>query len=214
MKNIFLFGHRQQHGKDTCCNFLEKMFSESNKPYARTYFSKMLKRHVAEKYNLDFAKMEDNTYKSWCPPHLNKKFVLTSDGMAPVDRTVRDILIEEGCKSREIWTDVWANAVYMELYRSAGVVGIVSDYRYPNEYSAHTASFNEYLKENIFAQKANVVRVLVHRPDGIFKNDGADGELPDIDEKVWDFIIMNDKKENWENNLKNQLKDLLTKYGV
>jgi hypothetical protein len=31
--------------------------------------------------------------------------------------------------------------------------------------------------------------VLVHRPDGLFKNDGADGELPDLNSDMWDYTI-------------------------
>lgn len=191
--HIFLFGHRQQHGKDTCCNILEEVFKNSNISYKRTYFAKLLKKQISERYNLDFNKMDSNDYKLSKPEHLN--------GL-----TVRDVLIKEGCGARAIWGDVWANCVYQELLNSNSKVGIVSDYRYPNEYGCFGRSFDFWKKENPDAPVPKVIRILVHRPSGVFKNDGADGELPDIEKpEFWDYIVINEDVVNWDKRLKEQV---------
>jgi hypothetical protein len=215
MKYIFLFGHRQQHGKDTCCNILENILKKKKISHARTYFAKLLKKQVSERYNLNFEKMENNDYKLWCPPHIKKKIVRTTEGLThEVMRTVRDILIEEGCKGREIWENTWANAAYMELFRANPEIGIISDYRYPSEYITFSASFETFEKEYEKIERPIPIRVLVHRPNGVFKTDGADGELPDIDPIAWDYVILNDKSVGWEEHLENQLEDILKKLGV
>jgi hypothetical protein len=196
LSHIFLFGHRQQHGKDTCCNILEKFFKAGKTPLCRTYFAKLLKRQVSEKYNLDFSKMDDGDYKLSKPEHLG--------GLS-----VRDILIKEGCGARAIWADVWANAVYQEMLNSDATIGIVSDYRFPNEYDCFNRSFNFWAAKkhkDIVIIKPKVVRILVHRPNGIFKNDGADGELPDNDKpEFWDYMIINEDHQGWEQRLQDQL---------
>lgn len=215
MKLIFLFGHRQQHGKDTCCNILEKLLTERSITYKRTFFAKLLKKQVSERYNLSFERMEDQDYKMWCPPHIKKKIIKQTNGLTQeVSRTVRDILIEEGCKGRDIWENTWANSAYMELFRSNVDVGFISDYRYPNEYNSFSASYAAYCDEGGNTEKPLPVRVLVHRPDGIFKNDGADGELPDIDNAAWDHIIVNEPRTDWMQNLESEVKKLLVKFGV
>jgi hypothetical protein len=205
LSHIFLFGHRQQHGKDTSCNILQELFKEKNIPFCRTYFAKLLKAQVATKYNLDFLQMESNDYKMTRPPHLN--------GLS-----VRDVLIKEGCASRAIWGDVWANSVYQEILNSDAKIGFVSDYRYPNEYSSFDRSFDYWsgvqTKHNS-PVKPKILRVLVHRPDGIFKNDGADGELPDIEApEAWDYIIVNDSKGNWLAELRNKVTDIMEKEKI
>lgn len=215
MRYIFLFGHRQQHGKDTCCNILEKLLIKKEIAFKRTFFAKLLKKQVSERYNLNFDKMEDNEYKKWCPPHIRKKIVKkTHDLSEEVCRTVRDILIEEGCKGRDIWENTWANSAYMEIFKSEADIGIISDYRYPNEYKAFEASLEAFKADGGRVGTPKPIRVLVHRPDGLFKNDGADGELPDIDDSAWDYTILNDVKGNWEQHLEKQVSEMLLKYGV
>ena len=199
LTHIFLFGHRQQHGKDTSCNILERIFKEKNLSYCRTYFAKLLKKQVSEKYNLDFSKMESNDYKLSKPEHLN--------GL-----TVRDVLIKEGCGGRAIWEDVWANSVYQEIFNANPFVGIVSDYRYPNEYACFERSFKYWLSKQEVAppHAPKVIRILVHRPDGIFKNDGADSELPDLEKpEVWDYIIINESHQGWEKRLEDQIVSIM-----
>jgi hypothetical protein len=202
LSHILLFGHRQQHGKDTCCNLIENILLDKHKPYCRTFFAKLLKKQIAARYNLDDIKMEFNDYKASKPEHLN--------GL-----TVRDVLIKEGCAARAIWGDVWANSVYQEILNSTAEVGIVSDYRYPNEYGCFERSYDYWKHNSPFANeedkaeqinKPKVLRILVHRPKGVFKNDGADGELPDIDKpEAWDYIIMNEDHAGWEKRLEDQV---------
>lgn len=194
LSHILLFGHRQQHGKDTCCNILEETFKEKKIPYCRSYFAKLLKQQVAERYNLDFYKMDDNNYKLSKPEHLG--------GLS-----VRDVLIKEGCAARAIWSDVWANSVYQELLFSDAKIGIVSDYRFPNESACFTRSFEFYKKKYVKDELApRLLKILVHRPGGVFKNDGADGELPDIEKpEVWDYIVINEDRDGWMDRLKEQV---------
>lgn len=201
MTTIFLLGHRAQHGKNITCDFLGDLLESKKINYHKTYFAKLLKMQVAERYNLDFEKMEDNEYKNWCPPWIDP---IVKYGVV-VPRTVRQVLIDEGCGARAVCKDVWAASVYREIIRSKCEVGIVSDYRFPNEYICNV----KYVPKN-----TKVLRVLVHRPDGIFKNDGADGELPDDEDKTaWDFIIYNnDKTDMWRNNIKNQLEIMVKCY--
>jgi hypothetical protein len=214
MKYIFLFGHRQQHGKDTCANILETILTKKGISYQRTFFAKLLKKQVADRYNLNFEKMEDNEYKKWCPPHIKKKIITESSGLkVEVMRTVRDILIEEGGKGRDIWENTWANSAYMELFKSNAEIGFTTDFRYPNEYDSFSASFQAFEDAGNVKERPIPIKVLVHRPNGIFKNDGADGELPDID-PYWDYTIINEDRPDWKNNLENEVNKLLLKFGV
>jgi hypothetical protein len=138
-----------------------------------------------------------------------------------IKRTVRDILIEEGCKAREIWGDTWANSAYQKIFKSGSEIGIVSDYRFPNEYKCFENSFKRYIEDEhgtdtIIVQKPQVHRVLIHRPAGVFKNDGADGELPDLeDENAWDYVIMNNVEGNgWKDHLREQILEMLLDLGI
>lgn len=220
---VFLFGHRQQHGKNTVTAILEEHFKENNIDYIATYFAKKLKKICAEKYGLDFTRMEDNEYKLSCPPHLKEKivywdvennvevplWVYMSPGKLHIEqrsvkRTVRDVLLEEGQAARAIWYDVWASATYDEILKSEKRIGIVSDFRYPNEYN--------FAIDNKLP--CRVVRVLVHRPAGIFKSDGADNLLPDIDEKYWDHVIINPDDTSWTESLRNQALTIARKYDL
>src|SRR6056297_1065886 len=72
-KHIILFGHRSLHGKDECCNVLEKICDQKELTHTRTYFSKLLKKQTAERYNLDPYRMNDQDYKKWCPPRVAPK---------------------------------------------------------------------------------------------------------------------------------------------
>lgn len=197
---IFLFGHRKQHGKDTCVQMVERILDEWNLTCQTSYFAKMLKEQAAEKYGLDFNRMGEEDYKNSKPAHLN--------GL-----TVRDVLIKEGCGARAIWQNVWAYPVYKEILLSKTHVGLVSDFRYPNECGCFDECFdiiNSSLKLKM--EKPKIVKVLVHKPTGKFVNDGADDQLPDLD-PYWDFTILNDDTtENWKENLEKQLKNMLELY--
>lgn len=244
LNTIFLFGHRATHGKDTCCDMLEQYLHYDSEKYCRTYFAKLLKSQVCERYNLDFDKMTDNDYKNWCPPWVAPKtheinishtdennFTENKTLIKGVwydvinwgggysgnvvtykkPRSVRQVLIEEGCKGRDIWPDVWANSVYQEIFRSGAKYGLVSDFRFPNEYDCFETSWNYYNKTNAITHTPKVVKILVHRPDGKFVSDGADDQLPDVDEDYWDYIIYNDSGEDWYNVLKQRVIEVFEK---
>lgn len=206
---IFLVGHRQQHGKNTVVSILEEYLSERNVSYISTYFAKKLKKMCADKYGLDFSRMEDNTYKLSYPAWISQKVDVDKDGTIKyTPRSVRDILIEEGVSSRKIWADVWAEGVFKEIHHANKNIGIVSDCRYPNEC--------DYIYTTPGRQLApkKLVKVLVHRASGIFNDDGADNLLPDNDGNFWDHVIINQETGNWETDLINQVKDMGKKYGI
>ena len=196
--HIFLFGHRKTHGKDISCELLRNLLLEKGIYSKQSYFAKMLKQQTSDRYGLDFDKMGDDDYKNSKPKHLN--------GL-----TVRDVLIKEGCFARSIWQNTWALPMYKELLLSEAQVGMCSDFRFPNEYSCFDECF-DIVNSNRYLTKPKVTKVLVHRPDGKFVNDGADDQLPDVD-PYWDYIIYNDDKtSNWKNNIQKQLQDMLKCY--
>jgi hypothetical protein len=200
LSHIFLFGHRKQHGKDTVGNILEQILTKNSICFYRSYFAKRLKQHCAEKYNLDFSKMESNEYKNWCPPWINLK----PDGNK---RTVRDILIEEGNRTREIWEDCWINYFYKEIFNSNTNIAFSTDFRFPVEYK----NASKYFTKNA---SPKIIKVLVHKTDGIIAQDGADNCLPDNDGVFWDHVIINKPIKNWTTNLKTQLEKILKKEKI
>jgi hypothetical protein len=177
-------------GKDESVILLKSILEKKNLSFHHTYFAKMLKQHCSERYGLDFNRMSDDTYKSKKIEHLE-------------NITVRDILIKEGCFARSLWGDVWAFPAYKEILLSQKSIGIISDFRFPNEYSCFDKCFNICQPNTLI--KPRVIKVLVQRPDIKFENDGADDQLPDID-PYWDYTILNnDKTEKWKKNLEKQL---------
>jgi hypothetical protein len=234
-KVIYLFGHRQGHGKDTCCDIMEDLLKDKMVYYKRTMFAKTLKQHCCDRYGLDFSRMDDQDYKLSIVPHASQKityideasgsevphWVFMDPGKLKVTqkvepRTVRDILIEEGRFARSIWGDTWAWHVYNEIYSSGCEIGIVSDFRYPNEADPVEKLYNLFLEKNnkkyqsCIPSKPKIIKIQVYRPDGVFKNDGADAELPD-DFDFYDYNIMNEPTPDWRNNLKRQIRDILDK---
>jgi hypothetical protein len=195
LKYVFLFGHRKQHGKDTSVSLFTSMLADMGVSVKSDFFARKLKEQACDKYGLDFDKMGDDAYKNSKPPHLN--------GL-----TVRDVLIKEGCGARAIWQNVWAFPVYKNLLNSGAKVGLVSDFRYPNECACFEECFDIVNANNTYI-KPTIIKVLVHKPDGKFVSDGADDQLPDVD-PYWDFVIMNDDKtDNWKQNIERQLKNMV-----
>lgn len=196
MKKIFLFGHRREHGKDTCVSILKSLLDDKKITHHHTYFAKLLKEHACLKYGLDIRLINDADYKKSKPEHLN--------GL-----TVRDVLIKEGCNARAIYTNTWSLPVYKELLESDAQIGIISDFRFHNEYD----SFNECMSltfphYDIF-DDIKLIKVLVHRKDGSFLADGADDQLPDLGD-YWDHIILNNgSKENWYKHLCVQVNNMV-----
>ncbi len=201
-EDIFLFGHRKQHGKDTCANLLEDILSKRKISYERTFFAKELKKVSARKYNLDYDKMDDNAYKTSTPDHLN--------GL-----TVRDVLIKEGVFARGIWLNSWANIAFSEILSSRAKIGIISDFRFPNEYDGFSEILESYVnldpQKHKYISKPRIHKILVHRPNGIFSNDGADDQVPD-DTSYWDHVILNDNDSaDWKLRLGHQLEGIIDK---
>lgn len=198
-KVIFLFGHRKNMGKDTCCDILENKLKKINVSYTRTSFAKKLKYHSAERYSLDYTKMDGQEYKLSKPSHLNGK-------------SVRDVLLFEGQMARKIWLDVWAWSAYQEIFTSNKSVSFISDFRFPNEYNAYDKLFDLYLKSSgEIIEKPKIIKVQVWREGVKIENDGADGELPDHFE-YWDENIVNEETDDWHERLVESVDNLMVKY--
>lgn len=198
LEYIFLFGHRKQHFKNGSCSILESVLKGKGISSKQSYFAKILKQQVAVRYGLDFEQMESEEYKKSKPKHLG--------GLS-----VRDVLLKEGCFARSIWQNTWALPLYNELLLSDATVGMCSDFRFPNEYSCFDECFDLIdNRSSVSLRKPKVIKVLVHRPTGIFASDGADDQLPDIDPSYWDYTIMNDDvSENWIVNIEKQIKNMV-----
>lgn len=197
VEHIILLGHRQQHGKDT----VGKIMFDAVGPHRcfSTMFAKMLKKHCAERYNLDFDLMGGNEYKMTKPVHLAGK-------------SVRDVLLEEGMYGRGIWLPVWASGAYREVFNAKRDVGIITDFRFPNEFDDFEEICNVL---NLDSSKTTITKVLVDRPDGEYKEDGADNMLPDDDGEYWDYVIKNDVEgHGWFEHLKKQSLDVLKDLGI
>lgn len=199
--HILLLGHRAGMGKDVCCDILETIFQSERITYTRQSFADKLKRIVADKYGLEYSRMNDQAYKDLKPPHLN-------------GRTVRDVLIHEGNQSREVWLPVWAWATYKNIFESETKVGIISDFRFPNEYNDFNSLFEKYANDkSIETVCPKLVKILVDRPSQPYNDDGADGELPD-DPSYWDFVITNEEVTDWKERLEIHLKNILETLNI
>ena len=133
------------------------------------------------------------------------------------------MLIFVGNKKRSEDKDYWVRSVVMELFESQKKIGLVSDFRFPNESEAIpelSTDFMDYVGEKIpnvplEMGPTHIHKVLVHRPNGLFVSDGADDKLPDLDDKVdfWDHVIINnDTTSNWKKSLKHKVRELIEKY--
>jgi len=220
---IFLFGHRKQHGKDTCCDITQNLLNKLSIEYIRTSFARKLKQHCAERYDLNVEQMEFDSYKNSTPSHLN--------GL-----TVRNVLLKEGNFARSIWENTWTFSTYASIFKefhheilendntSKAKVALISDFRYPNEFDCFSSLYNKYITSPSNSERSNseepaVIKILVYREKGKFIADGSDDQLPDLDSNFWHETILNNVEDgNWYNNLVNQVEPIimkyLTKYGV
>lgn len=199
LKLVFLLGHRKQMGKDTTCDLAETILNKNNISFIRTSFADKLKRHCAERYELNLAKMEFDVYKKSKPTHLN--------GLS-----VRDVLIKEGTFARQIWSDVWTSSTFFNIFTSGATVGLISDFRYPNEFNSFEATYLRWSKRNNLHNNPlpKVVKVLAHRPGGPFNSDGSDDQLPDLDPNYWDEVILNSVEDiGWHENMERQVQPMI-----
>jgi hypothetical protein len=200
-KIVFLFGHRKQHGKDTCCDITEKILSSSDISFLRRSFASKLKKHCAERYNLDVSKMESDEYKKSKPEHLN--------GL-----TVREVLLKEGNFARSIWENAWTFSTFNDIFESDKDVALISDFRYPNEVNCFSTLFKQWSmgKENP-GKLPEIVKILVHRENGRFNSDGSDDQLPDLNDSLWDETILNNVENgDWYRNLFDQVQPVIHKH--
>lgn len=199
VKLIFLLGHRKQHGKDTTCDIAVKLLEQYGISYIRTSFAKKLKKHCAERYDLNFEQMEFDEYKKSKPAHLN--------GL-----TVRDVLLKEGNFARSVWGNVWTSTTYREILDSGAEVGLISDFRYPNEHTCFEETYKNWaIKNNASPYEVpKLVKVLAFREKGVFNNDGSDDQLPDLDPVFWDQTILNNiEGGSWYQNVESQVTEMV-----
>lgn len=194
-------------GKDTTCDLAERILHRNGVSFIRTSFAAKLKKHCAERYDLDAGQMEFDSYKKSKPEHLN--------GLS-----VRDVLIKEGTFARQIWGDVWTSSTYRGIFESYSKVALISDFRYPNEYSCFENTFRSWAKKNNKEDypTPKVVRILAHRPGGVFNSDGSDDQLPDLDPTYWDETILNSIEDDgtrsfaWLYHIEDQVKPIIQNY--
>lgn len=201
VKLVFLIGHRKQMGKDTTCDLAEAFLNENDISFIRTSFAAKLKKHCAERYDLDVGQMEFDEYKKSKPSHLN--------GLS-----VRDVLIAEGNFARKIWDNVWTFSAWNDIFNSTDEVALVSDFRYPNEYECIQGEYKLWASKNsnVVRSCPKIVKVLVHREKGSFNNDGSDDQLPDLDANYWDEVILNNIEGlDWRDNMKKQVHAMIQK---
>lgn len=151
-------------GKDT----LGGCFTEHH-GFKRFAFADSLKHMVSEKYGVDIAVLHSQE---------GKRLVCEANG-----KTWREILISEAAAARDKDPDVFAKMTAQAIFASGGRRIVLTDWRYPNEYSIIRGAFPDALITTVHVIRADqdgvspVIDVSEyylkdHRPDWIVHNDG------------------------------------------
>jgi hypothetical protein len=170
IKKIYLVAGFSQSGKDTFADYLKGVTDNSIK----LKFAGALKEHVCKKYRLDLSKMEDNEYK--------KSSVIIYEQGLPVQRTVRQLLIQEGAKYRKIDKNYWIKKIIKKIKETDSETIFVSDFRFVNEY--------HYLAKQLSGPKYKVQTIQIQRFDKSQVNDESEYNL--INNKFeFDAVLQN-----------------------
>jgi hypothetical protein len=151
-------------GKDT----LGECFTQHH-GFKRFAFADALKETVSDKYNVDIAVLHSQD---------GKKQVCTANG-----KTWREILISEAAAERNKDPDVFAEMTALAIIASGAKRVVLTDWRYPNEYTIVRKLFPDALITTVHIlreDQAGVSPVIDlseyylkdHRPDWIVHNDG------------------------------------------
>lgn len=161
-------------GKDT----LGECFTE-NHGFKRFAFADALKEMVSEKYSVDIAVLHSQE---------GKKEVCAANG-----KTWREILISEAAAARDKDPDVFAKMTAQAISAGGGRRIVLTDWRYPNEYTIVRKAFPDAVITTVHIARADqdgvspVIDVSEyylkdHRPDWIVHNDGKRSLLKDTED--------------------------------
>lgn len=126
-------------GKDETANFFV-----SKKGYVKFSFGEALKEFTSKKYNFDTL---------LCHTQEGKKSVVESQR-----ETVRNLLIREAAKQRDINENVWIDIVIDRILRETDTDQkiVISDFRYPNEYLEMKKVFDDTTTVKIVRQGVDI----------------------------------------------------------
>jgi hypothetical protein len=157
-------------GKDTFAELLQKEYN-----FTQVAFADSLKTYVASKYKIPV---------SWCYTHEGKDSIIKKVGM-----TVRQVLIKESERIKEINPFHWVNATIYSIRSCPNVV--ISDFRFPVEVNR--------LKQ-IFPER-HIVTVRINRFEKALSAHFTEHALDDYD---FDIIVDNiGTPSEFETNIRN-----------
>jgi hypothetical protein len=172
---IIGFGHKKRVGKNEAAKLLQELYAEREITARCVSFASKLK----ECCELYFG-LKDEFYYEFNPEERNEI-------IPKINKTPRQIWIEVGNKMREVYPNVWVDALLDQKYKED--VLIVTDVRFPNEVQAIKARNGILVK---------IVRDSVPNTD-----DAADCALDHYN--AWDRTIYNNGTLNA---LKRSLEDV------
>ena len=159
-KKIILLSGYAGSGKDTVGDILVK-----DHGYTRFAFADRLKQYVSTKHSIDRGLMETQEGK--------KTIINVEDNL-----TVRDILIDEAAKSKRDYPNVWADFLLDDISDSGSECDkiVVTDLRYPNEYSTIKKYYDD------------VTACRIHNPNIEILSDDSEHQM---DSFTFDKVIYN-----------------------
>jgi hypothetical protein len=155
--------------------------------FIRHAFADSLKHDVATRTGIPVA-----TFHSYAK---NKPFTNPPPAEYPTSQTPRDLLIKHAITMRSTNPDIYAEQVAADILTSHEMRHVISDWRYPNEYS-HLHGATGF----------TVLRGRIVRSTVIPLNDPTEHYL---DEEPMDFVIQNDGSIS---DLRDSIKNVLYKY--
>lgn len=166
MRKIIAIGHQKNVGKDEFVKFCIDILRPQTKNL------KIVRRGFADKlYDFCYSTYSWAGFKprAYYQDNPNAK----NDLLLPLNKTVRQLLIEMGNHIRQYDSDIWINA---NLKTDDSDILFISDLRYPNEF--------------LHCQANKALTVKIHRPGLEIPTDEADTALNGWDSR-WDIWIDN-----------------------
>lgn len=171
---IIALGHRKNVGKDELAKYLstELKLRTAKKNIVISGFTDELKDTVYRLYS--WAGVKRKEYYEVDFNRKNEPLPLLNGVMFEEDCTYRDILIAFGNHVRTFYEDTWMNAL---LSKTDIDILIIKDLRFQNEIDA--------------VKKVGGICGRVDRDCIPKEDDAADGQLKDIPDSDWDFLVKN-----------------------
>jgi len=161
-KKIILLSGYAGSGKDTVGDILVKDYG-----YTRFAFADRLKQYVSTKYSINRELMETQE---------GKRSLVNTEGNSDKTLSVRDILIDEAAKSKRDYPNVWADFLLDDISDSECDKIVVTDLRYPNEYSTIKKYYDD------------VTACRIHNPNIEILSDDSEHQM---DSFTFDKVIYN-----------------------